>query len=311
MSTKQSEDVSGQQSGQSSRGIFSLLVVLLLMVIIGLQLWYMFDIKKQLDSIEDEYDSLQALVNGNATSSEQGPAPVIATDEASHDDAEPPQMSSVDDNIALDNQAASANADPASSSPHDTQQSRRQPPVGQPRQRNINPYYPPYRAYPQPYPGPYSGPNWDPYEDIRRMHQEMREKMERAFDDRRYDFPYDSPGRDSQQQQNSFEYHFRENLSSPKMKVQENDQQYFISVNIPGADENDVSVRLEGQYLTIVGKQKSQQQQSDPDGQFTFSQRRSGKFQRSITLREPVDERGLRTRIDNGVLTIVIPKLKF
>ena len=227
MSTKQSEDVSGQQSGQSSRGIFSFLVVLLLMVIIGLQLWYMFDIKKQLDSIQDEYDSLQALVNGNATSSQQGTAAEITADVVPQGDAEPSQMPSVDDKTASttpDNQATSANNDHASPSPRDTQQSRRQPPAGLPRQRNINPYYPPFRAYPEPYPGPYQGPNWDPYEDIRRMHQEMREKMERAFDKRRYDFPHDSSGRDNQQQQNSFEYHFRENLSSPKMKVQENDQ---------------------------------------------------------------------------------------
>ena len=140
------------------------------------------------------------------------------------------------------------------------------------------------------------------------MHQEMREEMERAFDDLRYGYPYDLPGRGSQQQQRDFEYHFRENFSSPKMKVQENDKQYLISVNIPGADENDFSVRLEGQLLTIVGKQKSQQQQSDPDGGFTFSHSRTGKFQRSITLREPVDERGMQTRVENGVLMIRIPK---
>ena len=135
------------------------------------------------------------------------------------------------------------------------------------------------------------------------MHQDMRERMERAFDDRPF---YDL--RDMQQRQDDFEYHFRENFSSPKINVQENDRQYFIRVNIPGGDEKDVFVKLEGQYLTITGKQKSQQQQSDPDGRFTFSQRRTGKFQRTITLREPVDEKGLRTRIENGVLMISIPK---
>ena len=142
------------------------------------------------------------------------------------------------------------------------------------------------------------------------MHQEMREKMERAFDDQPYGpyaRPYDRPG-NSQGQQQDFEYYFKENFSSPKVKVQENDKEYFIRVNIPGADENDFSFKLEGQLLTIVGKQHSQQQQSDPEGRFTFSHSRSGKFRRSITLREPVDERGLQTRIENGVLMIRIPK---
>lgn len=329
MSTKQNEAVPAQQSGQSSRGIFSILVVLLLMVIIGLQLWYMLDIKKQLDSIQGEYDSLQSILNGSASSSDEGISTESTTDDAAGD-AEQSQVTSAEatsTNNATDKQAeASTDSDPASSAAgsisgsmpgdarkYDTPQSQpslRQPP-GQSRQRNINPYYPPFRAYPEPYSAPhprtYPGPNWDPYEDIRRMHQEMREEMERAFDDLRYGYPY-APQGSTRQQHQDFEYQFRENFSSPRMRVQEDDKQYMISVNIPGADENDVSVRLEGQQLTITGKQKSQQQQSAPDGRFTFSHSRTGKFQRSITLREPVDERGMQTRVENGVLMIRIPK---
>jgi HSP20 family molecular chaperone IbpA len=316
--------MSSEQSGQSSRGIFSFLVVLLLMVIIGLQLWYMLDVKKQLDIIQGEYDSLQSIINGSASSSEQKTSSIISsTDAASNDEtaqgkadlAETEQAQTTSDNVtAGSDTTTSLNNDPASSAPHNTQQNLRQPPP-----RNINPYYPPFRAYPEPYTGPYPepylGPNWDPYEDIRRMHQEMREKMERAFDDRLYSHPYGKPYNrpgnrpgNSQGQQQDFEYHFRENFSTPKINVQQNDKQYYISVNIPGADENDVSVKLEGQYLTIVGKQKTQQQQSDPEGRFSFSHSRSGKFRRTITLREPVDEKGMQTRIENGVLMISIPK---
>jgi len=322
--------MSSEQIGQSSRGIFSVLVVLLLMVIIGLQLWYMLDVKKQLDNIQGEYDSLQSIINGTVSSSEQVTASVSSSTAATSNDesvqdkadtveTEQAQASSDNDTTGTDS-TASANNNPAdsmsgNSQQYNTQRSLRQPPVTQPQPRNINPYYPPFRAYPEPYsgphPGPYSGPNWDPYEDIRRMHQEMREKMERAFDDQfygqLYGRPYNRPG-DSQRQQQDFEYYFRESFSSPKLKVQENDKQYLISVNIPGADENDVSVKLEGQYLTVAGTQKTQQQQSDPEGRFTFSHSRSGKFRRTITLREPVNEKGMQTRIENGVLMISIPK---
>ena len=320
--------MSSEQSSQSSRGIFSYLVVLLLMVIIGLQLWYMLDIKKQLDSIQGEYDSLHSHINGTASSGVQDTSSITSSATATPNDestqskadiavAEQPQTSSDNDKTAIDTAASTNNnaADPMSgnSPQYDTQQSP--PAVSQPAPGDINPYYPPSRAYPEPYfgaqPGPYSGPNWDPYEDIRRMHREMREKMERAFDDRLYGQPYGNtyqrPG-DSHRQQQDFEYHFREDFSSPKLKVQENDKEYFISVNIPGADENDFSVKLEGQYLTVIGKQKTQQQQSDPEGHFTFSHSRSGKFRRTITLREPVDEKGMQTRIENGVLMIRIPK---
>ena len=47
----------------------------------------------------------------------------------------------------------------------------------------------------------------------------------------------------------------------------------------------------------------------DP-GNIVFSERRSGNFRRSITLPEPVIEGGMKTKIENGVLTIVIPKYR-
>jgi len=45
-------------------------------------------------------------------------------------------------------------------------------------------------------------------------------------------------------------------------------------------------------------------------GDTLFRERRSGVFQRSITLPEPVKQNEMDTRIDNGALTVVIPREK-
>lgn len=310
--------MSTEQSGQSSRVIFSFIVVLLF-VIIGLQLWYMLDIKKQLETIQGEYDTLQSIINGDTSGSESSTMSEAAEDANSLNDIQQ------DD---TQHQATSDNNESAATAPDNTQTTQLlQPPVSQSRPGNINPYYPPFRAYPEPFHGPYQGPYQGPsqgpfsrpqpepypgassrvdrdiYDEIRQMRQKMREEMERAFRDRPSDRHSNSP-----RQQSNFEYHFKEDFSAPKMRVREDKRHYFVSLNIPGADENDVSVKLEGQRLTVVGKQKTQKQQSDPEGQFTFSHSRTGKFKRSITLREPVDERGLQTRIEKGMLMIRIPK---
>jgi HSP20 family protein len=94
------------------------------------------------------------------------------------------------------------------------------------------------------------------------------------------------------------------------MDVREDNTQYTVLVNIPGADAKSLSVDLDGQRLTVRGKQEYEKQDRDASGRIIFSERRSGRFQRSITLREPVEQRGMQTKIDNGVLTIRIPKMK-
>jgi HSP20 family protein len=96
----------------------------------------------------------------------------------------------------------------------------------------------------------------------------------------------------------------------PEMDVKEDRTQYIILVNLPGADENDISVSVDGRRLTIKGKRKSQKQNRSSNGNIVFSERRTGNFRRSITLPEPVIESGMRTKVENGVLTIIIPKYK-
>ena len=95
------------------------------------------------------------------------------------------------------------------------------------------------------------------------------------------------------------------------MDVKEDDKQYTVLVDIPGADAKSLSVDLDGQRLTVSGKQEYEKQDRDASGRLIFSERRSGRFDRSITLAEPVAQKGMQTQIDNGVLKITIPKLKY
>jgi HSP20 family protein len=143
----------------------------------------------------------------------------------------------------------------------------------------------------------------DPYEDFRRM----RQRMDKAFNNR--------PNRmhrrvDRANKRPDYEYHFSQRVSSPKINIDEDANQYIVSVNIPGTDEDSISVNLQRQRLTIKAKQGYEKKESDPSGRFEFRQRQSGRYQRSIRLREPVDPNGMRTHVDKGVLTVTIPKVK-
>lgn len=138
----------------------------------------------------------------------------------------------------------------------------------------------------------------------RDMHDEI-EQMKREIDRM---FEQSNDRHDSQSRDRSYSFH--EAFKSPKVKLREDSTQYIITVNIPGADENDVSVSLDGQRLNIRSKRKSEKTNTDSSGNVVFSTRSSGNYQRSITLPERVIKNAMKTKVDNGVLTIIIPKDK-
>lgn len=144
------------------------------------------------------------------------------------------------------------------------------------------------------YNAPYDARAWNPYEEIQRMQRDMDRMFNNTYS--RFNASPD------------FQNNFRGSFITPKMDVQENDLQYTVIVDLPGASKDNISVNLEGQVLTIEGKQNFEKENKDGSGNVIFQERRSGSFQRSLTLPGPVKQAGMKTKVDNGVLTIIIQK---
>lgn len=109
-------------------------------------------------------------------------------------------------------------------------------------------------------------------------------------------------------EQRNFHYSFHQNFKVPEMDVKEDADKYTVIVNLPGSDAKDVSVNLDGQRLTVRGEQRFEKQDKDNSGNIIFQERRSGSFQRSVTLPGPVKQAGMKTDVKNGVLTVTVPK---
>ncbi len=253
-------------------------ILLLLVVIIGMQIWYMLALKKQLDAIQTEFVLIEPSV-------QQAIKQQVVEQQVVEQQAIDQKADAVATNtspVFAENRTVAVRKDQAV---------QKIPP----EKRNTEPAIPPALASPSPLNVPNYAQTRDPYEDLRRRQR----YLERAFNNRQNS--YKRP---------DFQYHVRQDLSVPEMDVKEENRQYIVRVNIPGADARNLSVKLEGQRLTVRGKQMHQNQGSDASGRITFSERRSGSFRRSITLHAAVEEKGMKTRIDNGVLTIIIPKKK-
>jgi HSP20 family protein len=215
-----------------SKSTLLMTIVSALIIVVGIQAWFMADLRRQLDELQGRAAGPQAA--------DQQPKPQI---EAGDAPAKQPQNPPVEDDW---------------------------------RARGLE------------------GQNWDPYQEIQGMQREMDRMFNDAFS--RFDSSPD------------FQHLYRGKSFSPDIDLNDEGDRYVILVDLPGTKENNISVRLQNQRLTITGTKDYEEHNTDSSGNIIYRERRSGSFNRSITLPEPVKQSGMQTEMDNGVLTVTIPK---
>jgi len=93
--------------------------------------------------------------------------------------------------------------------------------------------------------------------------------------------------------------------SYPKVNIWVNDSSQIVSAEMPGANADDIDIKVEGDTLTISGELKSTDL---PEGARQLrKERSSGKFSRTFQLPYSVDSEKVEARYKNGVLVIVLP----
>ena len=95
---------------------------------------------------------------------------------------------------------------------------------------------------------------------------------------------------------------------TPTVDVSEDDKEVRISAELPGMGENDISITIRDNMLTIQGEKK-EQEETNENG---FYRRESsyGTFRRIIDLPSEVDEDKVEAEFKKGILRIKLPKSK-
>jgi len=78
-----------------------------------------------------------------------------------------------------------------------------------------------------------------------------------------------------------------------------------LRADLPGMREDDVSIELENNVLSISGERKHESAEGKG---FYRLERASGAFSRSLTLPEGVDAEAIAASFQDGVLELRIPK---
>lgn len=94
---------------------------------------------------------------------------------------------------------------------------------------------------------------------------------------------------------------------TPNIDLEEKENQYIVSVDLPGIDKDKVNIRVKGQQLVIQGMRETSHVTEDDTHGYFAQERSYGSFARTIALPGPVDEANVRAEYNNGVLVITLP----
>ena len=95
----------------------------------------------------------------------------------------------------------------------------------------------------------------------------------------------------------------------PPMDVVETADEVLCHLEVPGMSREDLEIRVQDNMLVVSGEKKYEHGEQK-EGGFRSVERRYGRFERSISLPRTVDTSNVKARHENGVLTIVLPKME-
>jgi HSP20 family protein len=101
-----------------------------------------------------------------------------------------------------------------------------------------------------------------------------------------------------------------ESISSfvPVVNTREGEFAYHVELDLPGIKKEDIEITTEDNILTISGERKRKDEVKEDD--YYKVESVYGKFSRSFTLPEQIDVENIHAESSDGVLEVIIPKLK-
>ena len=96
------------------------------------------------------------------------------------------------------------------------------------------------------------------------------------------------------------------NGREPAVDVREDEDAYYLEVEVPGLSEKDISVSIDDSLLTIASKQEDQQ--DEKQNGYVMRERRKGTFSRSFLLPKGVDRDKIDGSFKDGVLVVTVAK---
>ena len=94
----------------------------------------------------------------------------------------------------------------------------------------------------------------------------------------------------------------------PTVNTREGEFSYHVDADLPGVKKEDIKVDITDNVITISGERNNSEEIKEED--YRRVETSFGKFERSFTLPKGVDTENISATSKDGVLEVVIPKMK-
>ena len=99
-----------------------------------------------------------------------------------------------------------------------------------------------------------------------------------------------------------------ESVWVPALDYSETEKAYVCRLEVPGIPKENLDLNLNGQVLTVSGHREIKREHEGEA--FYVQERQVGRFVRSIRLPGPVTEAKIEATVNDGVMTVTLPKLE-
>lgn len=103
-----------------------------------------------------------------------------------------------------------------------------------------------------------------------------------------------------------------ENFSIPKVNISENFTNFVVALAVPGLKKSDFLIEVEDKTLKVSAKITTEEEQTETKDTIKYTRKEFNykNFSRSFVLPETVDVEDIKATYEDGILSIVLPKLE-
>ncbi|MBD3223203.1 MAG: Hsp20 family protein [Caldithrix sp.] len=93
---------------------------------------------------------------------------------------------------------------------------------------------------------------------------------------------------------------------TPVLDMEENENEYIVSAELPGMNKDDVKITFQNNTLTLSGEKKAEKEINEEN--YHRVERRYGKFCRTVNIPGEVKNEDIEASFNDGILKIHMPK---
>jgi len=95
-------------------------------------------------------------------------------------------------------------------------------------------------------------------------------------------------------------------VGHPPLDVLEDDDSFYVTINVPGVKKDDIQLSVLGDTLTIKGERKAAV--SEEGKRQIRRECRCGNVHRTVEFSKPVQTDAIKADCEDGILNITLPK---